>query len=151
MSFHSLRTIDHDIYRHHAAAGPAHWQYCTTTDISTLNPRCMNYLGISVSFGTPLTVKSFYSTTASYKTSLNRSLHTMGIGSANLNRTLATTEILSIYHPDSSEFIISRNLKFCRGDPRREISKSQLIRASSSSQFIISWNFCGGNPQREVP
>ena len=37
---------------------------------------CMKQEGDSVSFGTSLTLKSFYNTTASYKISLNRALAT---------------------------------------------------------------------------
>ena len=48
------------------------------------------------------------------------------IGSANLNRTLATTGLFSIYHPDPSQFIISRK-SFCCGNLQREFPQSQLI------------------------
>ena len=40
---------------------------------------CMNQPGNSVSFGTPLTLKSSYNTTASYKTSSNRTLATAAL------------------------------------------------------------------------
>ena len=62
--------------------------------------RCMNQPGNSVSFGTPLTLKSFYHTTASYKITckLEQNPCHSSIGSANLNRTLATTWLFSMYN-----------------------------------------------------